>query len=187
LCDNNGISKTEGAFYIGAKMTAKTEKMCTKCQTVKPFEDFYKAKQNRDGHKSWCKACEIEYSRQYQKTSKGKEVMKRYNQSDKGRKRMREFDKSPVGREKHRRYNSSDKGRLYDKKSKKRYPLKTKARNAVNNAIKARKLPPPNTLTCQRCNQQAQEYHHHMGYDPEYNLTVKPYCIQCHRDIDNGK
>ncbi|MHC4104804.1 MAG: hypothetical protein ACYSR9_07690 [Planctomycetota bacterium] len=161
-------------------------KVCTKCKIEKLLTDFYKAKQNRDRRKSWCKSCEIEYSRQYQKTPKGREVMKRYNQSDKGRKRMREFDKSLAGREKHRRYNSSEKGRLYDKKSKKKHPLKISARNAVNNAIKAGKLPSANTLTCQRCNQQAQEYHHYMGYNPEYNLAVKPYCIQCHRDIDNG-
>jgi hypothetical protein len=113
-----GNGNTKGAFCFGAKMTTKTEKTCTKCQTVKPLEDFYRAKRNRDGRKSWCKSCEIEYSRQYQKTPKGKEVAKRYAQSEGGKERMRKFDKSPKGRAKHSRYNRSEKGRAYDKLSK---------------------------------------------------------------------
>ncbi|GAC1529546.1 MAG: hypothetical protein NVS3B1_21330 [Marmoricola sp.] len=34
-----------------------TEKKCTKCQTVKPLEDFHLLKTMRDGRASWCKAC----------------------------------------------------------------------------------------------------------------------------------
>lgn len=30
-------------------------KTCTKCQEVKPLEDFYRSA--RDGHQVWCKAC----------------------------------------------------------------------------------------------------------------------------------
>jgi hypothetical protein len=176
----------ERAFCFGVKMTTKTEKMCTKCQIVKPLEDFYKAKRNSDGRKSWCKACEIEYSKQYQKTPKGKEVAKRYAQSEKGISRMRKFDKSPKGRKKHSRYNRSEKGRTYDKLSKKRHPLKTKARNAVNNAIKAGELPSAKTFTCKNCDNPAEEYHHSKGYNPKFWLDVEPMCIQCHRDTDNG-
>jgi hypothetical protein len=176
--------QAKGAFCFGVKMS-KQVKVCTKCKTEKPLTDFYKAKQNRDGRKSWCKTCEIEYSRQYQKTPKGKEVAKRYAQSEKGKKRMRKFDKSPKGRKKHSRYNRSGKGRAYDKLSKKRHSLKTKARYAVNNAVKAGKLPAVKTLTCKSCGSPAEEYHHFNGYTPENWLDVEPMCIQCHRDFDN--
>lgn len=32
-------------------------KICTKCFTEKPLEDFYKGKQNKGGHRSYCKSC----------------------------------------------------------------------------------------------------------------------------------
>jgi hypothetical protein len=177
---------TKEAFCIGDdKMTDKTEKACTKCKEIKPLTDFYKAKRNIDGRKSWCKICEIEYSRQYQKTPKGKDVARRYAASEKGKERMRKFDKSPKGRKKHSRYNRSEKGRAYDKLSKKRHPLKTKARTAVNNAIKAGKLPLAKTLVCKSCGNPAEEYHHFNGYNPENWLVVEPMCIQCHRASDN--
>lgn len=167
-------------------MTAKTAKACTKCQAVKPLEDFYKAKQNRDGRKSWCKVCEIDYSRQYQKTPKGKEVAKKFGQSEKGKKRMRQYDKSPKGREKHSRYNTSDKGHAYYKKARENNPAKIKARDAVNNAIKRGILPSAKTLSCKICGRPAEEYHHCMGYAPKHHLAVEPYCIACHRNLDNN-
>lgn len=32
-------------------------KACTKCETLKPFTDFYRAKAMKDGRASWCKKC----------------------------------------------------------------------------------------------------------------------------------
>ena len=42
-------------------------KTCTKCKLDKPFEMFYKNKQNRDGLSSWCTPCRIELSREGRK------------------------------------------------------------------------------------------------------------------------
>ena len=33
------------------------DKRCSKCQLVKPLDEYYRAKGNRDGHRSDCKAC----------------------------------------------------------------------------------------------------------------------------------
>jgi hypothetical protein len=41
-------------------------------------------------------------------------------------------------------------------------------------------LPPAKTLLCVDCGAQAQEYHHHNGYEPEHLLDVIPVCRACH-------
>ena len=40
-------------------------KPCTKCKKTKKLNEFGRDKRNRDGHKSWCKACEAERERVY--------------------------------------------------------------------------------------------------------------------------
>lgn len=40
-------------------------KRCTKCGKVKPMTEFSPAKQNKDGRRSWCKACSAEDHRRY--------------------------------------------------------------------------------------------------------------------------
>ena len=48
-------------------------KRCTKCGETKPFTEFYKHKNNIDGHTYHCKVCDAERRKQwYQKA--GKEV-----------------------------------------------------------------------------------------------------------------
>lgn len=39
-------------------MSGPDTKTCTKCGTEKPLTDFSKAEKRRDGHGSWCKACQ---------------------------------------------------------------------------------------------------------------------------------
>jgi hypothetical protein len=40
-----------------------TEKECTKCLAVKPIEAFFKRKELKSQHMSWCKSCHSQYSR----------------------------------------------------------------------------------------------------------------------------
>ncbi len=42
-------------------------KACTKCDIIKPFSEFYKVKNKRDGHMSRCRACIAEQDRSPQK------------------------------------------------------------------------------------------------------------------------
>lgn len=39
-------------------------KTCTRCRHDKPHADFHAEPRNRDGVKSWCKACTIEYAKE---------------------------------------------------------------------------------------------------------------------------
>lgn len=41
---------------------------CTKCETKKTKDDFYKCSKNTNGHKTWCIKCEREYHRNYIRT-----------------------------------------------------------------------------------------------------------------------
>ena len=45
-------------------------KKCTKCLTVKSFEDFNKAKKNKDGLNTWCRVCTNDYSREWARKNK---------------------------------------------------------------------------------------------------------------------
>lgn len=47
-----------------------TEKKCSKCRAIKPLEEFYFVKTNKDNHGSWCKLCAKEYSKEYRKSDK---------------------------------------------------------------------------------------------------------------------
>lgn len=40
-------------------------KTCTKCDKQKPLEDFNKQKASPDGHRSYCRSCQSELSKQY--------------------------------------------------------------------------------------------------------------------------
>jgi hypothetical protein len=36
-------------------------KQCSKCHQIKPLDAFHKHKGNRDGHRGYCKQCQLEY------------------------------------------------------------------------------------------------------------------------------
>ncbi|MCK5611574.1 hypothetical protein KAR91_57415 [Candidatus Pacearchaeota archaeon] len=124
-------------------------KKCWDCNQTKPLPEFYRDRRAKDGSQSRCKECR----KAYDQSKKFKEVCQCYQQSEKGKARWR-------------RYRNS-------------FPEKIKARNIVNHAIKAGKLPRPNSLKC-KCSKQARQYHH-----PDYSkpLEVIPMCIKCHREI----
>lgn len=42
-------------------------KECTKCNTIKPFEQFHKKKAGIDGHQNNCKVCHNAYTERYRK------------------------------------------------------------------------------------------------------------------------
>jgi len=180
--DNNGQPIAGGVTIQEQPM-----KQCTKCKETKPRSEFYKRKQNRDGLRSWCKRCEIDAVGCYQKTEAGKAIQHCYNVSEKGRAKFRRFEKTPKARARASRYNASEKGKAYHYKRRKRHPNRTKARDAVNNAIQAGILEPVIKFQCayDDCDCQAQEYHHHLGYTQDHWLDVQPFCITHHRMIDN--
>lgn len=147
-------------------------KLCPKCQQIKPLSEFHKNRGHKDGLQYRCKSCVKAYSQ----TSNGKIVIRkavaRYHKTSKGKavqsKAFAKWQKTPKGKAAIKRYND-------------RHPNYIKATNAVNNAIKADKLPRADTRLCYYCPKPAQEYHHWHGYEPECWMNVVPICIKCHK------
>lgn len=55
----------------------KGTKVCSKCRRELPISEFTKEKNKNDGFKCYCKKCQAEYNKEYNKTEKAKEIMKR--------------------------------------------------------------------------------------------------------------
>jgi hypothetical protein len=140
-------------------------KKCSGCKKVKPISDFYPHSKMKDGHLNECKFCIIDKTKQYQKTENGKlsqaACKKRYRQSEKGKQATR----------------------LECKRRRIRNPEKIRAVKAINHAIRAGKLSPQSAYHCRYCREQAEQYHHHLGYAPEHWLDIQPVCKICHRKI----
>ena len=68
------ISDSGGAFYF--KMDTKK---CTKCDTAKPLDEFYKNKSRKDGHQHKCKVCN---KRHYEKNKDARAEYYRTNKAD---------------------------------------------------------------------------------------------------------
>jgi hypothetical protein len=65
--------------------------------------------------------------------------------------------------------------------SKRHYPERVRARNAVRIEVRAFRFPPANTMVCDMCGEAlAAHWHHHNGYAPEHALDVIAVCIECH-------
>lgn len=176
-------------------------KTCRICKQTKSLSEFYKNKHCKDGYFNNCKTCYLKSIKEYSQTEKGKAVNrkaclrykktekskvrdKRYRQSHKGKEAQRRYDRSEKGKVAKKRYQQSKKGKIARNNAKKLYNIRhserVKAKDAVNDAIKADKLPQANSLQCNYCPEQAKQYHHHKGYKKEHWLDVVPVCIKCH-------
>jgi len=49
-----------------------TSKKCSNCKKTKIITNFYKMRDNDDGHQSWCKECFKELGKKYYKKNKKK-------------------------------------------------------------------------------------------------------------------
>jgi len=68
------------------------------------------------------------------------------------------------------------------------YPEKTAARRKVRTEVRSGRYPPPNAMVCRICGEaQAQQYHHHNGYGPGYELDVIAVCKECHKEAHKEK
>jgi len=151
-------------------------KQCYKCKEIKSLSEFNKNRTRPDGHQHVCKNCQ----KKYYKSDKYKAIRKKYKQSKKGKAATRRYKQSEKCKEYQRRYRQDDRGKARDKRYRLRYLQNDKAREAVKYAIQTGKLPRPDTLQCHYCGAQAQDYHHHKGYEPQHWLDVVPICKKCH-------
>lgn len=105
-------------------------KLCIKCETEKPIDQFYKNKIRKDGHYPYCKeCCYKDYRKRYEKSEvhqqaivnrkyydetreeREKAIKRRYSQSEKGKASQRRYSKTEKCRATRRRYVQSLKGK----------------------------------------------------------------------------
>ena len=75
-------------------MEPKQERLCKKCNEVKPFSAFHKRKVDKSGVQSKCKECVKTYRKTYRENNKEKIMIyrKTYNETHKGERRV--YDKA---------------------------------------------------------------------------------------------
>jgi len=128
-----------------------SSKPCFKCGADKPLSEFYRHPRMADGHVNKCKDC---------------------NKSDVTDNRSKRIDY-------YRAYDRNRGSRQtleHQREYKERFPKKSKARNAVGNAVRDGKLSKPDA--CQECGAVGRIHGHHDNYD--HPLDVRWLCVACH-------
>lgn len=149
-------------------------KQCSKCKEWKEFNQFYTSKSKKDGLQTRCIPCTKAGVKIYRQTSRGNEVRQKadikYHRSEKG---------MEVSRKARNKYQQSNKGKIIAKEVRQN-SMGVKATRAVNNAVKLGKFPHVSTQICHNCKNQAEQYHHYLGYDKIHWFDVMPLCEACH-------
>ncbi|MCP4082354.1 MAG: hypothetical protein GY743_19145 [Planctomycetaceae bacterium] len=129
-------------------------KKCTKCKETQPLTEFYKEKSMADGHQNQCKACRKEYQKAHYGANRKQilEKQKAYNAAH---------------REQHRESSAKWNGKN---------PLKRKAKDAVNYAIRDGRMTKP--VLCECCGSKGKLHGHHVNYSKP--LDVQWLCVPCH-------
>ena len=134
-------------------------KKCTECGKEKPLSEYHKHKQGRLGLNPKCKSCRKEFAR----TQRGKELQAvrgtRYRLTSEGKRRHI----------------------IDNKKHRKLWPNKCRAREAVNHAIVLGKLNKPSC--CVSCGNGGILHGHHHSYEKEFWLDVEWLCSGCHSAV----
>lgn len=134
-------------------------KICFKCNVLWPLHYFYKHKQMTDGHLNKCKKCVKEYANKHRQ---------------KNLEKIRAYDRD--------RFKIDINRRSYAMASMKnqriKYPEKYKARTAVNNAIRDKKI---EKLPCAICGNEKSTAHHEDYSKP---LEVVWVCLICHHELE---
>lgn len=138
-------------------------KVCLKCGESKPVSEFSKNRNRKDGLQAYCKACQsahrhARYWGDAEYREKQREQWRAYRSRPEIQQKKVEWDKS-------RGYQTDT----------------VRARVAVGTAVRRGKLPPVSTMVCVVCDEaQAEQWHHHNGYEKEHWLDVVPVCRECH-------
>lgn len=136
-------------------------KECIRCFRTLPLEAFY-ASRNSDGHANACKACvKLRVRLRYRET---KPERQRYELKREARAERKAQKARTQAR--HRQNN----------------PLKYKARNAVNNALRDGRL---TKRPCAGCGTSDRVQAHHHDYSKP--LDIMWLCFKCHRAGEHGQ
>lgn len=189
------------------------EKLCPKCNQIKPTTEFHKNACKPDGLQNHCKSCRSSTPRGIRGISNKELRQEAIDLARQGLKRccrcksvrpFEHFSKSSQSYDGlgfqckycdqivNQRVNwsipesSKSRRKAYQQYRKKEYPEISKAHLEVNKAIKRGDMLAASDCACMACGAQAKEYHHHNGYDKEYWLDVIPLCVSCHRLIERN-
>ena len=70
-------------------MNTNTEKQCSKCQQIKPLDEFFANKNTSDGLAVWCKECLVQNRKRWVDTNPGK--LKTYYSTPEAKSRIRQY------------------------------------------------------------------------------------------------
>lgn len=147
-------------------------KACFKCNTEKPFSEFYRHSGMGDGYLGKCKSCTKKDAHKHREDNIDKVKAYDRNRPNKAERAQKQND-----------YLKTDFGKAVRKKSSKNYvskfPEKHKAKTAVNNAIRDGRLLKPKSCSC--CGIECNPHGHHDDYSKP--LDVRWLCHKCHKDF----
>lgn len=161
--------------YIPPTAKACTNTTCIHKGELQPMENFTNSSRNKDGKDWWCKDCKRAWQQQRDQEAE--------------RLRKENHRKSPEGIAARKRYDQSKRGketarlRSARKRADPEKAKKVLARNKLNKAVRAGKIPHVSTQKCSQCREQAEQYHHYLGYEPEHWFDIEPYCAKCHNNL----
>lgn len=120
-------------------------KRCIKCGTLKPLADYYEHPNGRDGTSNQCKECALKYSKA--------------NRCAKARQRA-EYDRARDSTKRRKKYLAE-----YRRFYRRHWPERIKARTAVSNALRDKRLA---RQPCEVCGDKAQA--RHVDYNEPLNV-----------------
>lgn len=165
------------------------EKICTKCKTVQPLDNFHRNCNRKDGRANRCKACVKIYEESYRDRRRVLNKAWRKDNPDKVaaiKKRYREAHPEIVAAQLKRwRAENGDRIKGYNDAARRAHPEKIVARHAISNAVRDGILPPVETLFCHDCLKDGVErmakHRHHTSYHPDHRLDTIPLCVAHHQ------
>jgi len=138
------------------------KKRCFKCGRTKPIGLFYRHKGMADGHLGKCKACtKRDVSERYKKSRGLVAAYEKKRSQDPERKKM-------VAE--------------YRRRRRAKFPGKSRASNAVSNAIRDGRL---TRGPCEVCGTKERVQAHHDDYRKK--LDVRWLCFKHHREVEHGQ
>lgn len=179
-------------YYLAHRPPLKEQKPREKIQVIEkvciypdcphqgqsqPAKNFYKSNRSIDGLAAWCKECKKRWQQEYKESGRDRLVKQRYKDS-------------PRGIENRKRYNQLEQVKQAIREKSKRIrqdPVLGKrvlARNRLNKAIRAGRIPHVTTQVCILCGKPARQYHHYLGYEEAHWYDVQPMCPKCHKKAD---
>ena len=162
-------------------------KRCTDCEQELELSEFGKSSRAKDGKQSKCRECVAEYNASpaaKAARAKHKATAKR-KETDKAYRARPEYRAEQAERSRTHRAENPEKIAAQNAKYRVDHPDRLAANRAVITAVKQGRLPAASTVTCYRrydgCKIQADDWHHHSGYDEAHHLAVLSICKPCHK------